>query len=338
MISVGIFGATGYTGYELIRILTAHPEARISFATSESYAGKAFSDVYPAFYEMPLVRSDAVSSSDVDVAFFCLPHALCMEPVQRARQAGTRVVDLSADFRLIDPAVYESWYHTPHTATDCLAEAVYGLPEIHRERIRGASLIANPGCYPTSALLGLYPLASQQLIADDVIIVDAKSGVSGAGRKPSLTTHFVEVNEDVRPYSIGHAHRHVPEMEQELANLLGRPTRVTFSPHLIPVNRGIVSTIYVRTTVAAGNLHDLYAEAYAGEPFVRVVPPGDVARLKHVVGTNLCAISVTELTGGRAIIVSAIDNLIKGASGQAVQNMNLLFGLDETLGLIEAGG
>jgi N-acetyl-gamma-glutamyl-phosphate reductase len=287
---------------------------------------------------MPLIRSDEVSSSEVDIAFFCLPHALCMEPVQLARKAGTRVVDLSADFRLIDPTVYEEWYHTPHTATDCLAEAVYGLPEIHRERIRGASLIANPGCYPTSVLLGLYPLASRRLIAEDAIIVDAKSGVSGAGRKPSLTTHFVEVNEDVRPYSVGHSHRHVPEMEQELADLLGRPTRVTFSPHLIPVNRGIVSTIYVRTTVGAGNLHDLYTDAYAGEPFVRVVPPGDLARLKHVVGTNLCAISVTELADGRAIIVSAIDNLLKGASGQAVQNMNLLFGLDETLGLAGAGG
>jgi len=336
MISVGIYGATGYTGYELVRILSTHPEARIYFATSESHAGKRLSEVYPSFSDLSLVRMGEIFPGDVDVAFFCLPHGASMGPVQRAREAGTRVIDLSADFRLNDPHIYEEWYHTPHVAADRLVEAVYGLPEVHREHIRDASLIANPGCYPTSVLLGLYPLASKHLIANEAIIVDAKSGVSGAGRKPTFANHFVEVNEDTRPYSIGHVHRHVPEMEQELTKLLGHSARVIFSPHLIPVNRGILSTIYVRITMNAENLYDLYTEFYADEPFVRVLPPGTLSRLKYVVGTNLCAISVTELGQGYAVVVSAIDNLIKGASGQAVQNMNLMFGLDETLGLERA--
>ncbi|MFQ6058938.1 MAG: N-acetyl-gamma-glutamyl-phosphate reductase [Anaerolineae bacterium] len=348
MVNIGIFGATGYTGYELIRILRRHPQAHIVFTTSERYAGQRLCDVFPCPWDLALVPSDEASLDQVDAAFLCLPHGASMGMVQRVYEAGVRAIDLSADFRLADATTYERWYGTAHTAPGLLPEAVYGLTEIHRQQIRGARLVANPGCYPTGALLGLYPLAREGLLAEGPIIVDAKSGVSGAGRKPSLTTHFVEVNENLSPYQIGHVHRHVVEMEQELNRIQGTRTqvdrgtggnkyRVVFAPHLLPVNRGILTTMYVqlREPWDGEPLLDLYREVYAGEPFVQILPSGRLATLRHAVGTNRCAISLTCVDDtDHVIVVTAIDNLIKGASGQAVQNLNVMLGLEETLGLI----
>lgn len=334
MIRVGILGATGYTGYELIGLLLKHPQVEIVFATSRSNAGRLLSDLYPCPYDLPLVAPAEAALERIDVAFFCLPHGDSMAEVARARAAGVRAVDLSADFRLHDAAVYRQWYGKEHVAPELLPTAVYGLPEVYREQIANADLVANPGCYPTGTLLALYPLVKGGHLRGRRIIVDAKSGVSGAGRKPSLKTHFVEVNENLSPYSIGRAHRHLSEMEQEL-HAWGAKVRVTFAPHLLPVNRGILSTIYVTLGDgwSAERLAALYAETYADEPFVQVLPPGRLASLAHVVRTNRCVLSFAEAGEGDFIIVSAIDNLLKGASGQAVQNMNLMFGLDERLGL-----
>ena len=336
MVNVGIYGATGYTGYLLVRLLSNHPEAFIRFGTSENSAGQVLSDVFPCPYDLKLVRADDARLDDIDVAFLCFPHAESMEMVRRVLDAGVKAIDLSADFRLHDAKTYERWYNVPHTAPGLLAEAAYGLPEIHRGAIRAARLVANPGCYPTSVILGLYPLALNDLIADKTVIVDSKSGVSGAGRGLKLASHFVEVNENFSPYSIGHSHRHLTEMEQELNRTETGPYQVIFSPHLLPVNQGILSTMYVtvRDGYDQAQLLDLYRKTYAGEPFVQVLPAGRLATLRHVVNTNRCAISVTQVgDSNRFIVVSTIDNLLKGASGQAVQNMNVLFGFDEQDGL-----
>jgi N-acetyl-gamma-glutamyl-phosphate reductase len=295
-----------------------------------------------------LVAPEEADVGAADVAFFCLPHGESMAAVAAAR-AGTRCIDLSADFRLRDVAVYEQWYKVAHVAPELLRGAVYGLSEVYREQVAGAGLIANPGCYPTSVLLALYPLARGGHLRSGRVIVDSKSGVSGAGRKPRVGSLFCEVSGNFAPYSIGRAHRHLPEMEQELA-AWGADVRVTFSPHLLPVVRGIVSTIYL--TLEEGwsveRLVELYQEAYAGEPFVHVLPAGQLASLAYVNHTNRCALSFADAgadknpadenpadgnPGTDFIVVSAIDNLVKGASGQAVQNMNLMFGLDETAGL-----
>ncbi len=335
MIRVGIFGATGYTGYELVKLLNGHREAEIVFATSRSSAGQRLRDLYPCPYDLELVAPDHAALEDVDVVYTCLPHGESMTAVQEAWQAGVRAIDLSADYRLRDVGVYEQWYKVKHIAPELLSEAVYGLVEVYREQIAGARLVANPGCYPTGALLALYPLVKGGHLGDGRIIVDSKSGVSGAGRKLSLTTHFCEVNESFKPYSIGRAHRHTSELDQELAAWSGMDLSVVFSPHLLPVSRGILSTIYVTLEPgwSVSRLVELYEEAYAGEPFVHILPPGTLASLAYVVNTNRCAISFAEAGGNDFILVSAIDNLIKGASGQAVQNMNLMFGLDETTGL-----
>jgi N-acetyl-gamma-glutamyl-phosphate reductase len=336
MLNVGIFGATGYTGNLLVRLVSNHPQAQIRFGTSESSAGQLLSDVFPCPYDLKLVRADDAPLADVDVAFLCLPHAESMGMVRRVIEAGVKAIDLSADFRLKDVETYERWYSVTHTATDLLADAVYGLPEIHREDIRTARLLANPGCFPTSVILGLYPLAYNDLLVDKTPIIDSKTGLSGAGRGLKLVSHFVEANENLSPYSIGHRHRHTTEMEQELDLTDTGPYRVVFSPHLLPVNQGILSTMYVivRDGYDAAQLLDLYRQTYASEPFVQILPEGHLATLRHVVNTNRCTISVTQVDEtSRFIVVTAIDNLLKGASGQAVQNMNLMFGLDEQAGL-----
>jgi N-acetyl-gamma-glutamyl-phosphate reductase len=335
MLRVGIFGATGYTGFELAKIIRRHPNAEIRFATSERSAGRRLSDVFACPWDIPLIPTDEAPVDEVDAALLCLPHGASIPTVQRVVEAGVRAIDLSADFRLSDPKVYEQWYKTPHTATNLLAEAVYGLTELYREEIAGARLVANPGCYPTSVILGLYPLAKQGLIAGNSIIVDSKSGVSGAGRGLNLKTHFVEAHDNFSPYNIGHCHRHIPEMEAELGTALGRPLSVTFSPHLLPVNQGILSTMYVTLAKpwSESKLHALYREMYAGEPFVHILPPGQLASLRHAVNTNRCVISLTPAGNDQLIVCSAIDNLIKGASGQAVQNFNVMFGMEEVAGL-----
>jgi len=334
MIRAGVFGATGYTGYELIKLLDGHPQAEIVFGTSRSSVGQNLRDLYPCPIDLTLSASENVALDEIDVAFSCLPHGEAMGEVARARAAGVRVIDLSADFRLRDVGVYEKWYKVEHLVPEMIPQAVYGLPEVYRDQITCADLVAGPGCYPTSILLALYPLVRDGQLAKGTIIADCKSGTSGAGRKASIQSLFVEVNEDFRPYSIGRVHRHLPEIEQEL-NVWGGDIRVTFSPHLLPVSRGILSTIYV-TLKPGWSVKELvaaYRQVYAGEPFVHVLPAGQLASLAFVRETNRCAISFAEVGEDEFIVVSALDNLLKGASGQLVQCMNLMFGLDETAGL-----
>ncbi|MCX7707550.1 MAG: N-acetyl-gamma-glutamyl-phosphate reductase [Anaerolineae bacterium] len=341
MIKIGIIGATGYTGLELLRLLQRHPEAQIVWLTSEQSAGQRFGDVFavpPALGRHTLVKAAAADLSAVELVFCCLPHGAAQEHVAAARGAGARVIDLSADFRLKDPSVYQRWYGHPHHYPDLLQTAVYGLPELYREQVAAASLVANPGCYPTSVILGLAPLARAGWL-QGTIIADSKSGVSGAGRSPSLKTHFVEANENLSPYSIGRAHRHLPEMEQELRmlNVESDMWNVVFSPHLVPINRGMLSTIYVTLPegVSEQEVRERYEAMYADEPLVYVLPPGQVATFGHTAYTNTCAIGLTLVPDTRTLIVtSSIDNLGKGASGQAVQNMNVMYGLAETTGLM----
>lgn len=335
MIRAGIYGATGYTGLELVKLLQRHPAAEIAFVTSQSQASKRLSDVFPGAPALPLVVGEDASLDEVDVVFLCLPHAAAAETALVALNAGARVIDLSADFRLRDAATYEQWYAHTHPAPDLLVEAVYGLTEVNRTCLPGARLVANPGCYPTSVLLALRPLLLSDIAISGPIIADSASGVSGAGRGLSLTTHFVEVADNYSPYKIGRAHRHLPEMEQAVGWWREAAPAIIFSPHLLPVPRGILSTIYVNLAeeVVEAELRALYTAAYDGEPFVDVLPAGELASLAHVTHTNRCAIALT-LTGRTLILTSAIDNLIKGAAGQAVQNMNVMFGHPETLGLL----
>jgi N-acetyl-gamma-glutamyl-phosphate reductase len=334
-LNVGIIGATGYTGYELVQILRRHPQARLVWATSESAAGKSLGDLYPTPDDIHLLRQEDAPLHKADVVFLCLPHVASMDAVAQVRTAGVRAIDLSADFRLPDPATYERWYGHSHTQPDLLREAVYGLCEVNRAQIREAALIGNPGCYPTTVNLGLWPLARAGVLRPR-IIADSKSGVSGAGRALKLTSHFVEVNENFSPYSIGYSHRHIAEMELVLGPWVPE-MQMTFSPHLLPVNRGILSTIYVEVEpgLSEKDMQTLYADTYAGEPFMHLLPSGQVATLRHTVGSNRCAIGLTPLPyPGQWILTVSEDNLIKGASGQAVQNMNLMFGLDETTALL----
>jgi N-acetyl-gamma-glutamyl-phosphate reductase len=338
MIQVGVYGATGYVGYELLGLLARHDETEIAFATSRSSAGQRLSDLYPCFespYDGVLVAPEDAVLDGVDLVFTCLPHGQAMGAVKGAWDAGIRAIDLSADYRLRDVGTYQRWYQVEHVAPELLELAVYGLVEVYREELPGACLVASPGCYPTCSLLALYPLVKGGYLRSKRIIIDAKSGASGAGRKLSLTTHFCEVNENFSAYKIGRAHRHTSELDQELAAWGGADLSVTFSPHLLPVNRGILSTIYVslESGWSVPRLVDLYRMAYEGEPFVHTLPPGKLASLAHVTHTNRCVLSFAKAGEGDFIIVSAIDNLVKGAAGQALQSMNVVFGLDETMGL-----
>ena len=332
---VGVYGATGYAGLELVRILDRHPAANIGFLSSQTYAGQALSDVYPCPYEHRLVSPENADLDSVDLVILCTPHGASAPYAERALEAGCRCVDLSADFRIRDLAIYGQWYGE-HKAPGLISEAVYGLTEIYREEIAASRLVANPGCYPTGPLLALSPLMGEAELEGDIII-DAKSGVSGAGAKPSAKTHFVSVNGNLSAYNVGRLHRHVPEMEQELTVYSGHETQIVFVPHLLPVSRGILSTVYVNAGLGwtPERLVDLWRSAYGGEPFVQVLASGDLATIAHVVNTNRCALSVASAgREGSLVIVTAIDNLLKGASGQAAQNMNVMYGLDETLGLV----
>jgi len=335
MIKAGIYGATGYTGLELAKLLQRHPAAETAFVASQSQAGKRLRDVFPNAPDLPLIAGPDAPLDAVDVVFLCLPHAAAAETAVVALAAGKRVIDLSADFRLRDAATYSRWYAHTHPAPDLLAEAVYGLTEVYRAELPGARLVANPGCYPTSVLLALRPLLLSDIPVTGPIIADSASGVSGAGRSPSLTSHFVEVADNYAPYKIGRVHRHLPEMEQAIGWWRDSAPPLIFSPHLLPVPRGILSTIYVQLAgdVDEKLLRARYAAAYDGEPFVEVLPPGELASLAHVNYTNRCVIALT-LVGRTLILTAAIDNLIKGAAGQALQNMNVMFGCKETTGLI----
>jgi N-acetyl-gamma-glutamyl-phosphate reductase len=336
MVNVGIYGVTGYAGYELLRWLGRHQQARVVFTTSESQAGKSLADVFPGPLDAPLIAPDTAPLDAADVVFLGLPHGVAAQVAQRARAAGVRVIDLSADFRLTTPADYQRWYKHQHPAPELLP-APYGIPELNRAALQDATLIANPGCYPTSVLLGLAPLLRAGALADPLVIVDAKSGVSGAGRAPKQNTSFVEVNESLAPYSIGQVHRHVGEMQQEAARLAGDfAPQIIFTPHLLPISRGILSTIYVRIpdSWSEERARSVYAEQYSGEAFIKLLPAGQLATIAHTTHTNLCTISLTLAQPGLLIVVASIDNLVKGAAGQAIQNMNVMFGLAETEGLI----
>jgi N-acetyl-gamma-glutamyl-phosphate reductase len=338
VIKVGIYGGSGYTGQELLRLLSGHPEATVVAATSRRFKGVPVADVYPAFSGLTeLVYTDASPeevASVADVMFLALPHGISMAVVPALLRSGRKIIDLSADFRLRDAASYEVWYGR-HTAVKAIPDAVYGLPELYRDRIRTASLVANPGCYPTSVILGLAPVLRSRWIDPGSVIADSKSGVSGAGREPQLGSLFCEVEGGFKAYKIGN-HRHTPEIEQELSLLAGCPMEISFTPHLLPVKRGILSTIYAKLNkdVAAAELAALYQTFYRDEPFVRVYRSGQFPNISSVVGSNYCDIGVTvDKRTNRIVIVSVIDNLIKGASGQAIQNMNLMCGLKEETGL-----
>jgi N-acetyl-gamma-glutamyl-phosphate reductase len=334
---IGILGASGYTGAELIRLLARHSAADIRLLSAERSAGKPVEAVFPHLggLDLPrLIHIDDADWSGLDLVFCALPHGTTQEVIA-ALPAHLKIVDLSADFRLHDLAAYETWYGHAHRAPDLQREAVYGLTEINRDAIRGARLCANPGCYPTASQLPLIPLLEAGLIEAEDIVIDAKSGVSGAGRAAKESSLFAEVAEGIHAYGVA-SHRHAPEIEQGLSEAAGRPVAVTFTPHLVPMNRGILATTYVRLTKgeSAAELSRVLAERYAEEPFVQVLPLGSVPATRHVRGSNHCLIGVVaDRVPGRAILVSVIDNLVKGASGQAVQNMNLMSGLPETLGL-----
>ena len=339
MLRTAIVGASGYTGGELARLLCNHPAATLTVATSRQYDGSPLSEVYPHLRDRVDIICRNLDSTEIidqaDLIFCAVPHKTAMDVVPAFLDAGKKVVDLSADFRLKDVDVYEQWYQ-PHSASELLSEAVYGLPEIYREKIRTARLVANPGCYPTSITLALAPLMNSGLIDPARIIIDAKSGTSGAGRAAQVGTLFCEVTDGFRPYKVGGVHRHIPEIEQNLSDLAGSPVLVSFTPHLLPVSRGILSTIYVdlRQMTTLTEITALYDNMYTQEPFVRLLEPGTLPTTQQVRGSNYCDISLSlDERTGRLIIVSAIDNIVKGASGQAVQNMNLMYGFDEDAGL-----
>ena len=334
---VSVIGATGYTGAELVKILLKHPRVEIETVTSQSFANKRISEIYP-WLNTDLVCQElnidkiALSSSFI---FTALPHQTSMKIVGELYSKGEKIIDLSADFRFADPLIYEEWYGIPHQKRELLKKAIYGLPELYREKISRAHLVANPGCYPTSSILALAPLVNNDLIKGNSIIIDAKSGVTGAGRALSLATHFPEVNENVRAYQVK-GHRHTPEIEEQLSKLAKRKIIITFVPHLVPINRGILSTCYaaLKQKTDTKALLKLYQDFYKEEPFVEILPQGRFPQTKEVADSNRCRIGITvnERTG-KAIIISAIDNLSKGAATQAVQNMNIMCGFEETMGL-----
>ena len=339
MIKSGIIGATGYTGVELIRILSGHPDVELMYATSDTDCGKHVCDVFPALrghVDLQLVEHDNDSLADCDLVFFATPNGKAMHRVPGFLESGVRVIDLSADFRLKDADAWSSWYGEPHACPDLLAEAVYGLPEINRDSIREARLIANPGCYPTAVTLGLLPALRAGIADSRDLVADAKSGISGAGRKAALATQFSEAGESFSAYAVP-GHRHHSEITQTLELATDAEIGLTFVPHLVPMIRGIHATLYLSLKDEATNVQGLYEQHYKDEYFVDVLPPGSHPATVSVRGSNHCRIAVHRPGNGRRLIVlSVIDNLVKGAAGQAVQNMNLMFGLAETTGLTAA--
>lgn len=331
---VGIVGATGYTGAELVRLLARHPGAEVHCITSRQHCGQAVAAMFPSLrgvtalsFEAP----DAARLRECDVVFFATPHGVAMRAVAELLAAGVRVVDLSADFRLRDADVFERWYSMAHEAPEALNEAVYGLPELMREAIASARLVANPGCYPTAVQLGFAPLLAAGLLDTDSLVADVKSGVTGAGREAKTGSLFSENFDSFRAYAAG-GHRHGPEVNQELGRIAAAPIDCIFLPHLLPIQRGIHATLHARLTTTC-ELQALYEDYYRGEAFVDVLPAGSLPETRNVRGSNRCQIAVVPQSGGRITVCSVIDNLVKGASGQAVQNMNLLLGLDEGVGL-----
>lgn len=330
-IRAGIFGASGYAGQDLVKILCGHPNVQLVFATSNTFAGEFVKGA-----DLRYIPTDEVRYDQVDVVFLALPHRTAAPVAKAAQDAGVRVVDLSADLRFDDADNYETWYQTVHPHPDMLP-VPYGLPEMHRDDIAGANVVGVPGCYPTATLLGLYPLLRVEGISpENPIIVDAKSGISGAGRTPTAKTHFVEVADNVIPYKAGRVHRHVGEIEQEIRKFMPMSEPLLFTPHLVPVARGLMASLYVTLNynLTSDKVHSLYANVYADEPLINLLPLGADADFHEVVHTNRCAISITPITQRYIHITSVIDNLRKGAAGQAVQCFNLMFGLPETAGIL----
>ena len=336
MIRVGILGASGYSALELVKILLRHPDVQITALTTRKTEYRHVGEVHPALAGRLDLRMESLSPAQIaeraDCVFCCLPHGASASAVAELLPLGKEIVDLSADYRLNDPAEYQKWYGLEHADPKRLGSAVYGLPELYRDRIQSATLVANPGCYPTSAILALAPLLDAGMISPDGIIVDSKSGVSGAGREPKPHLHFPECNESVSAYGVG-THRHMPEIDQVLSDVAARQVRVVFTPHLIPMDRGILTTAYAQPTADFDDSTLLAAlsDFYADEPFVRVSL--SLPSTKHVFGTNFCDITVRSVRG-RVVVISALDNLVKGASGAAVQNFNLMHGLPETTSLL----
>lgn len=342
MIKVAVLGATGYAGIELVRILSSHSETELKILGSQSFDGQPISEVYGNFahvLDMDCQKLDLEKVKECDVAFTALPHGASKEVIPSLIEQGIKVIDLSGDFRYDDIEVYEKWYSQEHSAPELLKEAVYGMPELYREKIKSARLIGNPGCYTTCSILGAYPILASGLGSSENIIVDAKSGVTGAGRGLGLAYHFCECTENTKAYKVA-THRHTSEIEQELSKAAGKDVMISFTPHLIPQKRGILATIYVNLTkkCTTEELVQIYKDFYKDEYFVRVKDAGKLPETKHVAGSNFVDIGVV-VDGrlNRAVIVSALDNIYKGAAGQAVQNMNLLFGLDEKTGISNAG-
>lgn len=342
MLRVGIIGVSGYTGVELARILSQHPEIQLTLATSRQFEGKQLSEIFPNLRDCLDITCENPSADDLsdraDFFFTAVPHKTAMSIVPPLIDNGKKVVDLSADYRIRDIAVYEQWYQN-HTSSELIHETVYGLPELYRDQIVQARLVANPGCYPTSVILGLAPLLREKLIDTSTLIIDSKSGTSGAGRSASLATLYCEVADGFRAYKVGGTHRHIPEMEQELSVLADESVQISFTPHLLPISRGILSTIYgkLATDISLGDIHSLYEQTYSKEHFVRLCPLGTVPSTQHVRGSNFCDIGLSiDKRTGRVIVLSAIDNIVKGAAGQAIQNMNLMNGFPENTGLLGA--
>ncbi len=332
-LKIGVIGASGYTGIELCTILKRHPNVELKFATSRKYSGESLSSLAPEAPDIRISHTDEVTYDGVDLVFLCLPHAASAEKAVSALEAGVKVIDLSADFRLKSAADYAEWYGRAHPAPDKMRDAVYGLTELNRDKVRGCSLLANPGCYPTSILLPLYPVLRKR---DDVvspIIADSKSGATGAGRKAKIGNLFVEVQENFHAYKIG-KHRHLPEITEQMNERAVVDQRIIFTPHLLPVRRGILSTIYVSFSgeVEEAEMREAFDSVYGKERFVHLMREGESPTLKHVVHTNSCYVGIT-VVGKTVVLTSAIDNLVKGAAGQAVQNMNVMYEMEEGTGL-----
>jgi N-acetyl-gamma-glutamyl-phosphate reductase len=336
MVKVGIVGGTGYTGVELLRLLAQHPHAQLTAITSRKEAGMAVSDMFPNLRgRVELAFSDPASAplKQCDVVFFATPNGIAMEQTRELLEAGAKVIDLAADYRIKDVALWEKWYGMTHASPDLIAEAVYGLPEINREAIKSARLVANPGCYPTAVQLGFLPLVEAGIVDTEHLIADCKSGTSGAGRKAEVHTLLAEAADNFKAYGVA-GHRHLPEIRQGLTRMAGREVGLTFVPHLTPMIRGIHATLYARLKGGAEDLQALYEQRYRNEPFVDVMPAGSHPDTRSVRGANLVRIAVHRPQGGDTVVIlSIIDNLVKGAAGQAVQNMNLLFGFPEATGL-----
>lgn len=343
MLKIAICGGSGYTGGELLRILSRHPEVTVTTVTSEKSAGKTVTDLFPNLYKYSHLIYEPMRMDKIihkaDLFFMALPHGESQEAVYSVFQHGKKVIDLSADYRLKDAKTYQEWYKVPHKFPEILRKATYGIPELYRDKIKNSDIIANPGCYPTGAILGLYPAIKNKLIDINSIIIDSKSGISGAGRKSDIIFSFCEVNESFRAYDIA-THRHTPEIEQELSAIAGRKIKVIFTPHVGPFDRGIFTTIYSRfiKRVNINNVIELYRDTYTKEPFIKLLGEGEYPDVKNVRGTNFCEISLSINKRANALIVAtAIDNLMKGASGQAVHNMNIMMCFDEKTALDSQG-